>query len=166
MCTALVYDLVSWCWTGQFILHRVLIFLANTQLLKFVWRYEQESNSYLNSNWSWCRFQTTWLLLNKETSDTLEWSMLAWCMMWQVAVVGGHTVVSSSGRSVRCKTLLHIHRHVVCWMHICRSQSLIYVVYTVKRKKHTKMFSVISSTKPSQFWLNLVHIVLNKFAIQ
>jgi len=38
-------------------------------------------------------------------------------------MVGGDSVVSSSWRPVWCQALLHLHRHVVCWLHICRSVS-------------------------------------------
>jgi len=39
-----------------------------------------------------------------------------------------------------------------------------YRIYTVSGKKETKMFSVISPTKLEQFWWNLAHSFLNKFA--
>ena len=38
------------------------------------------------------------------------------------------------------------------------------VIYTVSRKKETKMFSVISPTKLGQLWWNVAHSFLNKFA--
>ena len=37
-------------------------------------------------------------------------------------------------------------------------------IYTVSRKKETKMFSVISPTKLGQLWWSMAHSFLNKFA--
>ena len=46
----------------------------------------------------------------------------------------------------------------------CLTHNGFWALYTVSRKKETKMFSAISPTKLGQLWWNLAHSFLNKFA--
>ena len=58
--------------------------------------------------------------------------------------------VLSGGKPTKCQT-------------DCRPLRL---MYSVSRKKETKMLSVISSIKLGRFWWNLVHSFMNKFAAE
>ena len=74
-------------------------------------------------------FSMKYVVWNK-LIDWLIDRLIDWLVDWLIAVyvVGGDSVVSSSRRAVWCQALLYIHWHVVCWLHICRSLSSIYVV--------------------------------------
>ena len=75
----------------------------------------------------------------------------------------------NNAHNARCSTTLQpTEPH---WSSDCASQiaslltSPLICVYTLcPEKKETKMFSVISPTKLGQFWWNLTHSFLNKFA--